>query len=98
MIFGDFFASLGGGGGFAASIDYSSMPFPVPELASIAKEGQAPENIERDGKIYSLATFGGGCFWGLELAYQRVPGVEFTAVGYSQGTETEPNYDAVCAG
>ena len=44
------------------------------------------------------AIFAGGCFWGLELAYQRVPGVEFTAVGYTQGREMEPNYDMVCAG
>jgi hypothetical protein len=30
-----------------------------------------------------LATFAGGCFWGLELAYQRVPGVVSTSVGYT---------------
>jgi len=33
----------------------------------------------KDG--YSIATFGGGCFWGIELAYQRVPGVIETSVG-----------------
>jgi hypothetical protein len=98
MIFDKLFASLGGGGGFAAKIDYEKIPFPVPELASIAMEGKAPEEIEKNGKTYKLASFAGGCFWGFELAYQRVPGVEFTAVGYTQGPETEPNYDAVCAG
>ena len=40
----------------------------------------------------------GGCFWGLELAYQRVPGVVSTTVGYTQGTDTSPTYDAVCSG
>eukprot|EP00798_Chlamydomonas_sp_ICE-L_P007713 gene7713-881_t len=37
-------------------------------------------------KSMKLATFAGGCFWGLELAYQRVPGVE------------NPTYNAVCMG
>ena len=99
MIFDKFFSSaLGGAGAFGAKIDYTAIPFPVPELASIASDGQVAEEIERDGKSYKLATFAGGCFWGLELAYQRVPGVEYTAVGYTQGPESEPNYDAVCAG
>ncbi len=30
------------------------------------------------------AVFGAGCFWGPELAFQRVPGVVGTATGYSQ--------------
>lgn len=45
-----------------------------------------------------LATFAGGCFWGLELAYQRVPGVVTTSVGYTDGTVANPTYDAVCMG
>lgn len=36
--------------------------------------------------------------WGVELAYQRVVGVEYTAVGYTQGMEKYPNYDQVCSG
>jgi len=96
MIFDKFFSSLGGGG--ASAIDYSAIPFPVPELAVASQEGKSLETIERNGKRYNLATFAGGCFWGLELAYQRVPGVEYTAVGYTQGPETAPNYDQVCSG
>ena len=88
----------GGGGGFSAKIDYTAIPYPVPELAALALEGKAGETISRNGKTYNLATFAGGCFWGLELHYQRIPGVEYTAVGYTQGPETEPTYDQVCAG
>ena len=40
----------------------------------------------------------GGCFWGIELAYQRVPGVVSTAVGYAQGEVEHPGYEAVCSG
>lgn len=98
MIFGDFFSSLSGGGGFNSKIDYDSIPYPVPTLASAASEGKVLEEIVKDEKTLELATFAGGCFWGLELAYQRVPGVQYTAVGYTQGSEKDPNYDAVCAG
>lgn len=44
------------------------------------------------------ATYTGGCFWGLELAYQRVPGVTSTTVGYTGGSDAEPTYDSVCSG
>lgn len=40
----------------------------------------------------------GGCFWGLELAYQREPGVTKTSVGYTQGDVEAPSYQAVCSG
>lgn len=45
-----------------------------------------------------IATFAGGCFWGVELAFQRVPGVTETSVGYTQGKDTGPTYEAVCSG
>jgi len=45
-----------------------------------------------------VATFAGGCFWGLELAYQRVPGVLATSVGYTQGETESPSYEEVCSG
>ena len=44
------------------------------------------------------ATFGAGCFWGPELAFQRVPGVLATAVGYSQGFQMGVDYEQVCTG
>ncbi len=42
------------------------------------------------------ATFGGGCFWGVEAAFRRIEGVTGTAVGYMGGTLARPTYRDVC--
>lgn len=44
------------------------------------------------------ATFGAGCFWGVEAAFRRVAGVEDVAVGYAGGHAENPSYEEVCGG
>ncbi|KAL6042508.1 Peptide methionine sulfoxide reductase A2-1 [Balamuthia mandrillaris] len=45
-----------------------------------------------------LATFAAGCFWSVELVFQRLPGVLSTQVGYTQGHKANPTYQEVCSG
>src|SRR5580658_9884981 len=42
------------------------------------------------------ATFGAGCFWGVEAAFAAISGVTTTAVGYEGGKLERPSYKDVC--
>ena len=44
------------------------------------------------------ATFGAGCFWGVEDAFRAVKGVHDAVVGYCGGSTPDPTYESVCAG
>ena len=43
-----------------------------------------------------MATFGAGCFWGVEAAFRQINGVKDTAVGYMGGKMENPKYEDVC--
>lgn len=57
---------------------------------------------EQIDKIYPTnnrlqkATFGAGCFWGVEEAFRQLQGVKSTEVGYTGGWTQDPTYKQVC--
>lgn len=53
-----------------------------------------PNQIES----FPLATFGAGCYWGVEHAFRQVPGVVATSVGFMGGRVENPTYERVCRG
>lgn len=50
------------------------------------------------GTDVRVVLFGAGCFWGVELAFQRERGVVRTEVGYANGATAQVSYQAVCTG
>ncbi len=51
---------------------------------------------KNNDKHLETATFGAGCFWGVEAAFSKVKGVVKTAVGFMGGNLKNPSYKDVC--
>ena len=93
--------NLGKGLGLGKKDYYAALD--DESVASLARDAgewalaKVVPTTSRDG-AFEVATFAGGCFWGTELHFQRLPGVVCTCVGYTQGQVEKPSYEQVCTG
>ncbi|CAN1136515.1 Peptide methionine sulfoxide reductase (Fragment) [Linum perenne] len=84
---------------FSFSFSFSNSQFlQMTTNANSSNPAMDPDLDQPDNPTHQFAQFGGGCFWGVELAFQRLPGVVKTEVGYSQGNVPDPNYKLICTG
>ncbi|KAG7350424.1 methionine sulfoxide reductase A [Nitzschia inconspicua] len=82
------------GSSYACSLKVVNIdPMPVHKM-----EFRLETDEESSSTPFEIATFAMGCFWGMELAMMRIPGVVGTRAGYTQGTLADPSYQEVCRG
>jgi peptide-methionine (S)-S-oxide reductase len=60
-------------------------------------QNTSPTTTEPAAKTTELATFGAGCFWGVEADFRQISGVVATQVGYEGGHTENPSYRDVCS-
>lgn len=68
-------------------------------LNSAAMSFVAKDRINQDaprGMLVQAASFGAGCFWGVQSLYDQISGVLATSVGYQGGSVENPTYKQVC--
>ncbi len=76
----------------AAGLSNSGNNRAGKEAVPMEKKKTAPVSALQE--IY----FAGGCFWGLEEYFSRIPGVHEVTAGYANGTRAHPSYEEVCSG
>mmetsp|Transcript_25539 Transcript_25539/g.42626 ORF Transcript_25539/g.42626 Transcript_25539/m.42626 type:complete len:396 (+) Transcript_25539:133-1320(+) len=71
---------------------------PSKEFGEKAKEILSRQVVIDENGPREVITVAGGCFWSVELCFQRVPGVVDTEVGFTRGQTENPTYEQVAKG
>lgn len=87
--------SVGGGDEVAGYLRSGVLP---QMISAALHAGTKIATTAENGAGDDVAYFGAGCFWGVELAFQRENGVTRTEVGYANGKSERVTYETVCTG
>ena len=66
------------------------------QKSDVVREGKS--NMGGESGTTRIATFAGGCFWCVEAAFEKVPGVVKVVSGYTGGQKENPTYEEVSSG
>ncbi len=66
--------------------------------AALAANEKAPPNLLAHTQELKDIYYAGGCFWGVEEYFSRIPGVREVTAGYANGKTENPTYEEVCSG
>ena len=83
------------GSGYSCNLKILNIdPYPLGKL-EFQDEDDDDGSKDDDKSPFQVATFAMGCFWGVELAFMRTPGVVGTRAGYTQGIVEDPSYEEI---
>ncbi|MBF6600809.1 MAG: peptide-methionine (S)-S-oxide reductase MsrA [Dehalococcoidia bacterium] len=68
----------------------------MSDESTIQGHSETQAAVHASGAGVETATFGAGCFWGVEAAFRQVQGVRTSAVGFMGGSLDHPTYEDVC--
>lgn len=79
-------------------LDIDSCPIEKLEFEDSSCKQLLQTSTPSSSSSFEVATFAAGCFWGVELAFMRTPGVVGTRAGYTQGFFENPSSEDIKEG
>lgn len=84
--------------GIALGLALTASALYLPAASSVDRSSQNTTVVSAPDSTLAVATFAGGCFWCVEAAFEKVPGVAQVISGYTGGDEISPTYRQVASG
>jgi len=82
----------------AALLSFALLVVFIGPMACEPSKSSKPSTSKANAANVAIATFAGGCFWGMEELFRQHSGVEDVEVGYTGGQASSPTYEQVKTG